>query len=136
MSRWWYRWRQLREQLRCALPVAATGRTCSDDNNPVTGAILNEIAQSGTLSIGAVTLTETTTQPQTIDGIVVSPGGTTDRGSAGFFKITYGQLVTGAYSTPSIGSCAVNFFNATARLPNAAFRIYLYLSQRRTGCEH
>lgn len=111
------------------LPVAATGRTCSDDNNPLTGSILNQIAQSGTLSIGAVSLNESTTQPETIDGIVISPGGTTDSGSAGFFKITYSQLVTGAYSTASVGSCTVSFYNASAssQTPPPAFT-FTYLN--------
>lgn len=96
------------------MPIAATGRTCTDNNNPLTGAVLAEIAQAGTFSFGAVTLNETTTQPETIDGVTISPGGTTDSGNAGFFKITYGQLSSGAYGTASVGSCVVNFYNATA----------------------
>src|SRR5580700_11960904 len=79
------------------IPIAASGgRTCTDANNPITSSILGKIASSGTLSIGTVGLTETTQPAETIDGIQISAGGTTDRGSAGFFTITYSQLNSGA----------------------------------------
>ena len=97
------------------LAVAASGsRTCYDANSPITTSILNEIAQTGTFSLGVVSLDETTTQAEIVDGITVSPGGTTDRGSASFLKITYDQLKSGAYTTASLGSCVVNFYSASA----------------------
>jgi uncharacterized protein (TIGR03437 family) len=100
------------------IPIAASGgRTCTDANNPITSSILGKIASSGTLSIGTVGLTETTQPAETIDGIQISAGGTTDRGAAGFFTITYSQLNSGAYSTASVGSCAVTFFNASESSP-------------------
>jgi len=54
---------------------------------------------------------------------VISPGGTTDSGSAGFFSITASQLNSGAYATSSIGSCAVTFYNASqsSQSPPPAF---------------
>lgn len=97
------------------LAVAAKGsRTCSDANNPLTSSILSGISETGTYSIGVVSLNESTTPPQSIDGIVISPGGTTDSGSAGFLKITGLQLNSGAYATASIGSCVVSFYSASA----------------------
>jgi uncharacterized protein (TIGR03437 family) len=107
------------------LPVTAKGsRTCLDSNNPITSSILNAISQKSSFSIGVVSLNQTTTQPETIDGIVVSPGGTTDSGSAEFFTLTPSQLMSGAYTTASIGSCAVNFYDASAssQSPPPAFQ--------------
>jgi len=102
------------------LPVAAKGsRTCSDANNPLTSSILSGITESGTFSIGVVALNESTTPPQSVDGIVISPGGTTDIGSAGFLKITADQLNSGAYATASLGSCVVSFYNASASSQSA-----------------
>ena len=105
-------------------PVAAQGgRTCSDANNPLTSSLLSGISQKSSFSIGVVSLNETTTQAESIDGITVSPGGTTDGGSAGFLTLTASELNSGAYTTASIGSCVVSFYNASisSQSPPEAF---------------
>jgi uncharacterized protein (TIGR03437 family) len=96
------------------LPVAAQGgRTCTDANNPLTSSLLSGLSQKNTFSIGVVSLSETTSQAESIDGITVSPGGTTDIGSAGFLTLTASQINSGAYTTASIGSCVASFYNAS-----------------------
>jgi uncharacterized protein (TIGR03437 family) len=106
------------------LPVAASGRTCSDTSSPLTSSILNEIAQKGTLSIGVVLLNKTTTP-----GIMGIGGGTTDRGSADFLKFTYAQFNAGAFAsaakTASIGSCVVSTYSAksTGGTPPPLFQL-------------
>ena len=114
------------------LPVAPKGsRACSDPFNAITASILNEAAQTGTLSIGFVALNETTTPAETIDGITVSPGGTTDSGDAAFLKFTYSQLTQGASAsgaTASIGSCVVTTYTATESSPPPTAFTYTYLN--------
>lgn len=99
------------------VPVAATGRTCSDTNNLFSSALLTQIAQKGSASIGIVGLNKTTTPGTTIGGVTVG-GGTTDSGFAEFLKFTYAQFNAGAYASASggasIGSCIVNFYNANS----------------------
>jgi uncharacterized protein (TIGR03437 family) len=99
------------------LPVAASGRTCSDAANPISISVLDGAAQSGSLSIGVVALIEATT-PATVVGGQSFGGGTLESGFAGFFKITYSQLTQGATATgggaTSLGSCVVNFYNASS----------------------
>jgi uncharacterized protein (TIGR03437 family) len=93
------------------IAVAATGRTCSDSSNPLTG-LLTGASKTGTLSLGIIGLTESTTP--SIGGL---GGGTSDDAFAGFFKITSSQLNSGASAsggaTASLNSCVVNFYNAT-----------------------
>jgi uncharacterized protein (TIGR03437 family) len=114
------------------LAVAASGRTCADASNPLSTAILDKIAQTGTFSVGVVSLNEITTPG--IDGIgagttVVTLPGTTENGGAIFFKITAAQFNAGAHATASIGSCAVSFYNAsaTSQIPPPAFT-FTYLN--------
>jgi uncharacterized protein (TIGR03437 family) len=94
------------------LPVAASGRTCSDATNPLT-TLLGTVSQSGSVSIGLIGLSEATSQG--IDGI---GGGTTENGFGAFFKITYTQLNSGASpsgtTSASLNSCVVNFYNTTS----------------------
>jgi len=110
------------------LPVAASGRTCSDVNNPISAALLNEVlSKKGTLSIGFVGLNKTTTPGEVIGGQTIG-GGTTDGGSAEFFKFTYDQLIQGASvsgASASIGSCVVSTYTAssTSHTPPPAFTI-------------
>jgi hypothetical protein len=115
------------------LPVAAKGsRTCSDPSNPISATLLNQLAQNGTLSLGFVELNATTTPAESIDGITVSPGGTTDTGEAGFLKFAYSQLTQGASvsgGSASVGSCVVTTFSATetSTTPPPTFT-YTYLN--------
>lgn len=84
------------------LAVAASGRTCSDPINPVTAAMLDDIAKTGNFTFGYAAIQKTT----------AADGSTTDSGSAGFFRMTGAQLNSGAYATliggiASIGSCSI-----------------------------
>jgi uncharacterized protein (TIGR03437 family) len=112
--------------------VTPSGRTCSDTNNPITSAILNQIAQSGTFSIGVIGLAEATTPAVSVDGIPISAGGTTDLGSATFIKITSSQLSAGTSITggasASLGSCVVNFYNASLSSPTPPTIAFTFLN--------
>src|SRR5579862_1654287 len=102
------------------LPVVASGRTCSDPTIPFSADLLAKIAQTGSISIGVVGISQTTTQGTTVGGITVG-GGTTDSGHADFIKFTYAEFIEGAsYSgfATSIGSCAVSFFKTSTNNPN------------------
>jgi uncharacterized protein (TIGR03437 family) len=99
------------------LPVALTGRTCSDTNNPLTTDLVNQIGQTGNLSLGFISLSQLTMPGITVNG-VTEGGGTTDHGSASFEKITSAQFNAGAFAAvlggfTSIGSCFVDFFTTT-----------------------
>jgi uncharacterized protein (TIGR03437 family) len=103
------------------LPVAAKGgRTCSDTVTPLSASILNGITQKGSYSVGFVDVSKSTTPGETIAGIPVG-GGTTDSGSASFFKYTSinTEAYAGAYAFSSIGSCNLWSYTGaeTAPLP-------------------
>jgi uncharacterized protein (TIGR03437 family) len=110
------------------VPVAASGRTCSDTSNPISAPILNGISQTGTLSLGVISLNETTSA-----GILGIGGGTTENGFAGFFKITSAQFNQGASASggasASLGSCVVTTYNtsSTSTTPPQAFQ-FTYLN--------
>ena len=94
------------------LAIAPKGsRTCSDTVTPFSAAILNGIAQKGSYSVGLINLSKTTTP-----GILGIGGGTTEHGSADFFKYTAVNTAgyAGAYAFSSIGSCSVWSFTASA----------------------
>jgi uncharacterized protein (TIGR03437 family) len=109
------------------LPVAVGSRTCSDATNPISASLLNEVSQTGSLSIGVIDLNKITTP-----AILGIGGGTTDTGFAGFYKITYDQLLGGATASgsgaASIGSCVVNFYNATSTSPPPSQFTFTYLN--------
>lgn len=98
------------------LPVAASGRTCSDTFNPLSSDILDTISSSGSFSSGYVSISKVTTPGTTIGGVTVG-GGTRDSGYASFSRITAAQFNQGGYSSiaggfASLGSCLVNFFSS------------------------
>ncbi|HUE22158.1 MAG TPA: hypothetical protein VMQ86_10780 [Bryobacteraceae bacterium] len=99
------------------LPVAASGRTCTDANSPLTASLLDQLFSTGSLSVGTVSVSQLTLPGETVDGVTV--GGTTiDAGSASFSKITSAQYNQGAFAAAlggfsSIGSCFVDFFTTT-----------------------
>jgi uncharacterized protein (TIGR03437 family) len=109
------------------LPVAASGRTCSDASNPIPASLLNLISQTGTFSLGIVALNQTTTP-----GFLGIGGGTIESGSAAFFKITSAQFNAGASASggaTSIGSCVVSSYtaSATSQIPPSPFK-FTYLN--------
>jgi uncharacterized protein (TIGR03437 family) len=87
------------------------GRTCSDTVTPPFAAILNGIAQNGSYSVGAVSVGQSTSP-----GILGIGGGTTDSGSANFFRYTAINTAAfaGAFAFSSVGSCSVWSFTASA----------------------
>jgi uncharacterized protein (TIGR03437 family) len=94
------------------LAVAPKGsRTCTDMVTPPLAAILNGIAQDGSYSLGTVSVSQSTSP-----GILGIGGGTTDSGSAGFFKYTAINTAAfaGAFAFSSVGSCSVWSFTASA----------------------
>jgi uncharacterized protein (TIGR03437 family) len=78
------------------LAVTGFGRSCVDTNSPITQSILNDIAKTGSFTAGYITITQTTRPTSIVAGAPV--GGTTDSGSAQFFRMTGGQLDTGNYA--------------------------------------
>ncbi|MFN7992788.1 MAG: hypothetical protein U0Q18_04270 [Bryobacteraceae bacterium] len=96
------------------LPVAASGRACSDPGSGITSDLLNTIKSKGSFSAGYVGITKTTTPGTTIGGITIG-GGTKDAGFASFTKITAAQFTSaGYYGGTSIGSCTILTFNGQA----------------------
>jgi uncharacterized protein (TIGR03437 family) len=102
-----------------SLPVAASGRTCSDTvTSPggLTSTQLQSLAGKTTIAIGSVGMFKsvTTTPATVIQGITVSPASTLDLedGFAAFVKETlpsnYNSYISsGTGTTASIGSCTV-----------------------------
>ena len=93
------------------LPVAPKGsRTCSDAVTPLSASIINGIAQNGSYTVGGVSVGQTTTP-----GILGIGGGTTDSGSASFFKYTAINTAAfaGAFAFSSAGGCSVWSFAAS-----------------------
>ncbi len=99
------------------LPIAATGRTCSDPDNPLTAPVLDQINQKGDLTMGLVTVNQLNNPGIVIEGKTYGAA-ITDSGRASFSKITAGQIDGGAFSAmldgySSLGSCFVEFFTTT-----------------------
>lgn len=99
-----------------SIPVAASGRTCSDQNTGFTASQLQTLTSKGSFTVGAILLGKTTvvTPPVVVNGIVLSSGGTTstDIGYAGFTRFTPEvfnafSVLTGTSQTTSMGSCSV-----------------------------
>jgi uncharacterized protein (TIGR03437 family) len=90
------------------LPVAASGRTCSDISNPLPASLLQKISQTGSADVGTVGLSQGT--PPIYD---LSPGGTSTGGYGAFVKMTGAQLSAGAAAGGAVavssGSCVVKF---------------------------
>jgi len=100
------------------LPVAASGRTCTDADSPLTASVLDQLTQTGSLNMGLISVNQVTTPGITVEGVTAG-GGTTDVGVASFEKITSAQIGAGAFAAvlggySSIGSCFVDFFNTTS----------------------
>jgi uncharacterized protein (TIGR03437 family) len=105
------------------LPVAATGRTCSDSDNALTSSILSSAETGGNLSVGLIEVAQFTTPGVTVEGVTV--GGTTiDTGVATFAKISSAQINAGAFAEvlggyASSGSCFVDFFQTSTTTVSA-----------------
>ena len=95
------------------LPVAASGRTCSDPALGLTPSQLQSLVNQGTYSAGAITLNQTaTTGPSGIgEGGHIIPGPTTTSvsGAASFWKVTVSPTFdfSALVQSVSVGSCTV-----------------------------
>ncbi|MGA2741985.1 MAG: hypothetical protein ABSG65_31660 [Bryobacteraceae bacterium] len=105
------------------VPVAATGRTCTDASNPITSAILDGLTESGSLSAGFISISQLTEPGITVGGVTVG-GSTIDTSSASFAKITASQFNAGAFASAlgftSIGSCYVDTFTTSSATTTSA----------------
>ena len=91
------------------LPVAASGRVCSDPDTGLTSDLLSSITKQGSFTSGYISISKTTTPGMTVGGVTI-PGQTTDSGLASFQKITTSQLSLSGYGSASMGSCSVMTF--------------------------
>jgi hypothetical protein len=89
------------------IPVAATGRTCSDpDLVPVTPNEYQTLLSRGNVSVGAISLTTLTTADPMAGSM------TSDSAEAVFQKIPVQPFATeGLFQLPSMGSCLVSYGN-------------------------
>jgi uncharacterized protein (TIGR03437 family) len=111
------------------IPVAASGRTCSDQTTGLTASQLDALNGKSAYRIGAVSLgkSTTTTQPTTVGPITI-PGSTTvaDGASAAFYQYTPAEFSTTAFGqSASIGSCVVYTFAGSAGYKNPGQPTYL-----------
>ena len=113
------------------IPVAASGRTCSDQTSVLSASQLQTLLTHSTVSYGALLLgqTTTTTQPITVGGIVVQPGGTTVAGSSSamFVRYTGAEYQEAVQTIPSQGSCTVITYTLAnaGTVPNPFLPTYL-----------
>ncbi|HXM41275.1 MAG TPA: hypothetical protein VN924_08490 [Bryobacteraceae bacterium] len=111
------------------LPVAASGRACSDSWNPLPAGVFQKISQTGTANIGVVQVTQTT--GPNYDALPTYA--THDAALGSFVKLTAAQLSEGASASGAVvvspGSCVVNFATAGAPLlPPLGLFQFAYLS--------
>jgi len=109
------------------IPVAPSGtRTCTDPTTSIlTASQLQTLAGKSTVSYGFIGIgkTTTTTQPITVSGVTIEPGGTTvtDSASAAFVRYTSAQFESLTQSTASVGSCTLFTYTLAneGTLPNS-----------------
>jgi len=93
------------------IPIAASGRTCTDQVSVLTASQIQAFSNQATVSAGAVLVGQTTatTLPLVVGGITVQSGGTTvsNSGSAFFTRYTGPQYLSAVQTMPSPGSCSV-----------------------------
>jgi uncharacterized protein (TIGR03437 family) len=99
------------------LPVAASGRVCSDPDNPLTASVLDQLGQTGSLNMGLISVSQLVNPGIMVNGVVYGAA-TTDKGMASFSKITSAQINSGAFAAASdgfssLGSCFVEFFTTS-----------------------
>jgi uncharacterized protein (TIGR03437 family) len=92
------------------IPVAASGRTCSDQTTGLSASQLQTLSGKATVSFGSIVIGKSTiTTPSiTVSGITI-PGSTTvsDAAGAQFLRYTGAQYQSAAQGVTSIGSCTV-----------------------------
>jgi hypothetical protein len=92
------------------LPVASSGRTCSDPINPFTATVLNDLSENGSFSYGFIDIGKSDAFP--------------DNGAATFARMSAAEVSSGQYANAlgqvtSFGSCNVYTF-ITSSTPTAA----------------
>ena len=99
------------------LPVAASGRSCSDPDSALVPSILDQAGKTGSLNLGLISVSQLVNPGITVKG-VVHGAATTDKGLARFSKITSAQINSGAFAAAldgysSVGSCFVESFTTS-----------------------
>jgi uncharacterized protein (TIGR03437 family) len=111
------------------IPVVTSGRTCSDQTSVLSASQLQTLSNQSTVSYGALLVgqTTTTTQPITVSGIIIQPGGTTvaDSASALFVRYTGLEFQDAVQTIPSPGSCAVFTMSESSGVANPFLPTYL-----------
>jgi uncharacterized protein (TIGR03437 family) len=101
------------------LPVASSGRVCSDPISPFTATVLNDLSTNGSFSYGFIDIGET--------GL----GSAYDKGNATFARMSAAEVNSGQWANAfgqvtSLGSCNVYTFSSTietipANLPKITY---------------
>ena len=99
------------------LPVASSGRVCSDPISPFTTTVLNDLSKNGSFSYGFIDIGNTTTT--FFPSLLV---GTLDSGAATFARLSAAEVNSGQYANAlgqvtSFGSCNVYTFNTSSTSP-------------------
>jgi uncharacterized protein (TIGR03437 family) len=93
-----------------SIPVAASGRSCSDTTTGFTSGAFQKCLNQASCSIGSISLgvSVNTTQPITVGGMTFG-GGTTTTVNAGadFFRYTAAQFSASTFPVATIGSCVI-----------------------------
>lgn len=99
------------------LPVASSGRTCSDPISPFTATVLNDLSKNGSFSYGFIDIGNTTTT--FLPSLLVA---TLDSGAATFARLSAAEVNSGQYANAlgqvtSFGSCNVYTFSTSSTSP-------------------
>jgi len=97
------------------LPVASSGRVCSDLISPFTATVLNDLSTSGTFSYAFIDISQTSSggaSPETSwdDGIATLARMSAAEVNSGQYALAFGQVT-------SIGSCNVSTFQSVGPPP-------------------
>lgn len=100
------------------LPIATTGRTCSDPSSGYSATQISAISGKSNIKVGTVAVQKATvtTPGITINGIPITSASTTttDSASAAFYGYTQQQFSAAAPQTVSIGNCIVYTYAGNA----------------------
>ena len=94
------------------LPVASSGRACSDPTSPFTATVLNDLNKNGSFSYGFIDISKTTI---TLSAALGGTGTPQDSGTATFARMSAAEVNSGQYGNAfgqvtSLGSCNVYTF--------------------------
>ncbi len=100
------------------IAVSSTGKICSDATGFSSDDLTKILSGSGTFSTGSVVMSRSSTK-FTLPAPIGTITSTTDSGSAGFFRVNYGNLITsgGISGYGVFGSCIVSVYKGQT-VPN------------------